>query len=355
MKKYKKWLVLGSFILVLVVLGSTFLLKSKEPEKQQVLPEEDPAPSELSAWLVDWQWQAGLEDVKSLANHLTSLQLFAAYFNHDGELLITEDFEEMLANYKGSIGDSEVYLTIVNDVIGLDGTSIQKDPELISQIVESEESRRQHIDEIVELVELYQLDGVEIDYEKVAEDDWNNLIAFYGELSSLLEDKGKKLRIVLEPNAPLESLHFPEGPAYVMMAYNLYGTHSGPGPKADPTLIANVAEKLTHLSGYPYIALSAGGFDWREDGKITSVTEKKAVALSKSSSNAPERDKESGSLHFEYVDDKGMKHTVWYGDSLTFEKWIQAAEKAGITNIALWRLGEMEQETIDFFRPRGRF
>ncbi|WP_368737789.1 glycosyl hydrolase family 18 protein [Bacillus sp. EB106-08-02-XG196] len=349
-KEKRKWYLLTSSIILLVVMGSCFFLKSikNAPEKKQlVLPVEEPVPIELSAWLVDWHWPAGIEDAKGLSKSLTSLQLFAAYFNHDGELLLTHNFKEMLPKYKESIDDSEVFMTIVNDRIQLDGTSVQKDPDLISQLVGSEESRSQHIHKIIEMVDLYQLAGVEIDYEKVTDNDWNNLIAFYRELYSALEDKGKKLRIVLETKAPLESLHFPEGPVYVMMAYNLYGTHSGPGPKADPALISNVAEKLSHLSGKHYIALSAGGFDWREDGKITSLTEEKAIALSTLSSKPPERDEESGSLSFEYVDDTGMKHTVWYGDYRTIKKWIEAAKEAGITKIALWRLGEINQKTID--------
>ncbi|WP_409344172.1 hypothetical protein [Paenibacillus sp. MBLB4367] len=68
------------------------------------------------------------------------------------------------------------------------------------------------------------LGGVEIDYEKIRDSDWSKVGIFYEELYRRLQAMGKTLRIVLEPRAPIERLTLPEGPVYVMMAYNLYGS-----------------------------------------------------------------------------------------------------------------------------------
>ncbi|WP_303968664.1 hypothetical protein [Sporosarcina ureae] len=70
------------------------------------------------------------------------------------------------------------------------------------------------------------------------------------------------MRIILEPNVDVEQYDFPTGPVYVMMAYNLNGGHSEPGPKADNKFIHKVVRKLSTLPGQPVIALLAGGFSW---------------------------------------------------------------------------------------------
>lgn len=337
-------------IVVLVILLGLFAvwLKTGSDLDKGEPPEWD-TPPELSAWLVEWQWPAGLDDFRDMADGLTSLQAFAAYFDDADSLYFTEAFREglpglMEASRQGSL--VHIDLTVVNDRIGSDGTTVQKDPALITRLMATEESRKRHIDDILEQVEANGFRGVEIDYERIGDSDWDKVCAFYRELHERLKALGKPLRIVLEPRAPLEELDLPEGPVYVMMAYNLFGGHSGPGPKADDAFIAKLARRMDRVPGDKVIALAAGGFDWPEAGKAAAVTERQAEELARLSKEAPRRDEASGSLYFEYDDDNGVKHTVWYADHVTLSRWIGVARQAGYHNIALWRLGDLGQETL---------
>jgi Predicted glycosyl hydrolase len=261
-------------------------------------------------------------------------------------------------------GGVRVDLTIVNDVVRADGTSTQKDPALLSRRMASAERRGALIDRIAALAEAYRADGVEIDFERVRDEDWEAVIRFYGELHRRLAASNRHLRVVLEPRAPIEKYAWPEGPEYVMMAYNLHGPHSGPGPKADEALIRKLAGRLKRLPGSGTLALAAGGFDWSEAGGAAGVTEREALDLARRSgaghaaageSGAEAgsrivRDDASGSVHFDYVDDNGLRHTVWYADRITLERWIKAAQDAGIDRIALWKLGGFAQATLDGLR-----
>ncbi|MEF2965305.1 glycosyl hydrolase family 18 protein [Paenibacillus sp. M1] len=342
--------VLLAAVLVLAGAALFWRLAREEPKAAQE-PAAD-ADIELSAWLADWQWQAGLEDAGEIGSGLQGLQLFAVYFNQDGRLYFTEALREALPDIHEIAGDAteSIGLTIVNDRINPDGTSVQKDAELVSKLIATEESRTRHIAEIMETMSSYHLDRIEIDYEKVKDEDWERLCLFYDELYDELQSAGKSLRIVLEPGAPLDSVSLPEGPEYVMMAYNLYGTHSGPGPKADYAMIRKLADKMARLPGDPVMAFSTGGFDWAESGEITSVTEQAAEKLAGGQGESLIRDDQSGALSFKYRDDKGLTHTVWYGDGQTMAGWIQAAGDQGITKIAIWKLGGLGQGTLDYFR-----
>nr|MBC9203573.1 glycosyl hydrolase [Paenibacillus sp. PL91] len=313
-------------------------------------------PLELSAWLADWQWQNGLENLEVLKEGLTSLQMFAAYFDQTDSLYFTDDYDEampeVLKLFEQS-GLDHVYLTVVNDQILPSGESRQKDPELITRLMSSEESRRRHADELIAAAEQYGFGGVELDYERVAEEDWDKVLLFISDLYSRLKDKGKSLRVVLETRAKIEQLKMPEGPDYVMMAYNLYGFHSGPGPKADHAFIKQLTSRMAYLPGKPYIAFSVGGFDWQEAGKATALTEVQASNLAKQKGSTVRRDQASGSVYFDYTDEDQVKHTVWYADEKTLLQWIEIAQQADINKVAIWRLGEMQISSLDLLKQQA--
>ncbi|MBO7748004.1 glycosyl hydrolase [Paenibacillus sp. MWE-103] len=312
-------------------------------------------PLALSAWIVDWQWEAGLADFADVAPGLDGVQAFAAYFDDKDGLYLTEEdrkaLPEVLAAAKKA-GLRQAALTVVNDRYAADGTpAAEKDPALVSRLLATEASRGKHLSDLMAAVDTYGFGGLELDYERVPDGDWANFAVFIGDLYGRLQAEGKTLRVVLEPRAPLADVELPAGPAYVMMAYNLYGGFSGPGPKADDAFIAQVAARMEGLPGDKAIALSLGGFDWTADKQATAVTEAQAAELARGPGAEPAaRDAASGSLHFRYADGKGKVHTVWYADAETVKRWIGAARDAGVHEIALWRLGGLTAEMRDFVR-----
>lgn len=329
--------------IIFILAAAWYLWDGTRKQQQDINPE-------LTAWVTDWQWQQGLDDLKVVTESLSSIQMFGVYFDEADQLYLTKQTYEALPHVVDASGyfhSVPVYLTIVNDRIKKDGSTIQKDPALLNRLLATKETRNRHIDGIVELMNTHHVQGIEIDYENVNDKDWEHVSAFYTELYKRLHQMGKKLRIVLESKAKIEGLKFPEGPDYVMMAYNLYGGHSGPGPKADYTFIAKTSKKMEKLPGRHFIALSAGGFDWPETGKAKAITEEQAAELTRRSTKAPQRDAASGCVYFTYLDDSKAKHTVWFADQVTLIQWSEAARKAGTGKIALWRLGGLQQETLN--------
>ncbi|MNO29872.1 putative sporulation-specific glycosylase YdhD [compost metagenome] len=356
----RKKLTRSRFILAASVLGLIFfsvvllVFLKKDNIYWKDAPMSKVQEQKISAWITEWQWVSGLDDMQQLGDRIDSLQMFAAYFNEQDQLYFTKEMNEampQILNITGNNGLTDVTLTVVNDRFDGQGKVVQKDPELVTRLVATKESRKQHIDQLVDAVNRHGFGGLEIDYEQISNKDWKNVCLFYKELYARLDGEGKTLRIVLEPKTKIGSVPLPKGPQYVMMAYNLYGTHSGPGPKADFNLITDLAKKMKKLSGEPVIALSLGGFDWSAAGDVKALTEKQASKLVQSSLSIPVRDQDSGSLHFKYKDENGNQHTVWYADEETLSQWMNAAAKAGISNIALWRLGEVGDSTLNKLNP----
>lgn len=305
---------------------------------------------ELSAWIVDWEWQSGLKNMQILGSRLSSLQLFAAYFDPNDQLYLTNDWNESISSLVQTArhyGVDHLYLTIVNDIIEADGSTRQKDSELVTRVTKTKERRRELIREIVDYVETYGLSGAEIDFEQIDDQAWTQVLTFYTELERELTARGKSLRIVLEPRVPFEKLNLPSGPQYVVMAYNLFGFHSGPGPKADRSFITQLIAKLDDVPGKPAIALAVGGFSWGEDGSVFALTEQQAYERLQQRVGEQLRDQESAAVRFQYVDENGMMREVWYADERTLAYWIETARQAGVHRIALWRLGGIRSATLD--------
>ncbi|GIQ69800.1 hypothetical protein XYCOK13_26240 [Xylanibacillus composti] len=314
-------------------------------------------PLSVSAWVVDWQLESGLQDYQAVADHLDSLHMFALYYDDKDGLTFTPALAAALSEMasggavplqdRDGIGP-EVYLTVVNDVWLEDGTSVQKDSELVTRLAATPQSRSKHVQELVAVVLEHGFDGLEIDYERIAEEDWERLEAFFAELQAELEVHGKSLRVILEPRAPIERLSLPAGPSYVLMAYNLFGTHSGPGPKADQKFLRELAARSHKLPGEPIIALASGGFAWSANGDVKALTEQQALALADQAGAAKRRDQASGAVFFEYTDEQGVQHTVWYADASTFKLWVETLREAEIQRVAMWRLGEWSAESLRY-------
>ena len=306
----------------------------------------------FSAWITDWDYKEGMSDFRKLAEGLTQVQVFAAYFNSSDNLIFTEDFRHLRSSMSDdkTVGGPKVFLTVVNDRINDSGSTVQKDPEILSRLMETKETRSRHIDELVKKTEEGGFDGIEIDYEKIPQESLRGYSDFLKELYSRASNQKLLVRVVLEANNKLDKSTLPEGPQYVVMLYNLYGTHSGPGPKADYEFIRKTLKKFSEVPGKNNVAaLACGGFDWYANGKAVSLTEQQAVKLAKDHNADLNREKNSGALNFTYLDEKNMKHTVWYADKETISGWVKESEKQGCNNIALWRLGGCSQDLIDFF------
>lgn len=294
-------------------------------------------------WTTYWDTLDLESEVEKLKNDIDSICYFAAYFNKDKNLFIPKESSESLKKMKRFYGfkEHQSYLTYVNDVI-LDGNrSSLKDIEILYSLFETEESMNQHVEKVLQLAMQNGFDGIEIDYEGIKNDIglWELFIQFIDKLYHSANKKNIPIRILLEPNAPLEQIILPNGPEYVMMCYNLYGVGTDPGPKANEKFIKEMIKKMEMLPGKLNFALATGGFDFSSTGMVQSLTEKEAVELLNLYNKTATREEGSQALYFHYTDEEGTDHEVWYGDHETIKYWIGIIQDAGDYGISIWRVG----------------
>lgn len=330
---------------VVILLFSGLMLTMPQPAQAGQRPADS-----LSAWVVEWDVARGWEEARSIGDSLYSVVAFAAYFDADDTMFLNRRFQEWLDNdVFPSKFKSKIFLSVVNDIVYEDKPNVLKDPDLVSRLMETPESRALHRRALVELVRKGGFAGLEIDYEKVKKKDWSRFIEFCGQLYQDLAQHKLGLRVVLEPKKEYLSQPLPPGPQYSIMAYNLHGGHSKPGPKANPSFISRIASycRSGKIDPKPRLALSTGGFSWNSDGTVTSVTEEQAREMAVEAGAVLRRHPYSRYLAFTYVDavadengeEQDITREVWFADADTFAHLIDAGRKVGFTKFDIWRLG----------------
>lgn len=296
-----------------------------------------------SIWTTYWDTKDLEYEIENIKDSIDDICYFAAYFNNDKIPFIPketiESFEMVRALY-GPMGYGS-YLTFVNDLILEDSTSSLKDVDLLYTLFETDKSMDSHIKDILYMTTKEGFDGIEIDYEAINKDLklWELFIEFIDKLYKSANEKNISVRIVLEPNAPLDVINLPEGPEYVMMCYNLHGYGTTPGPKANKVFIEDIIKKTKTLPGKVNFALATGGYDFQSNGVVNSLTEREAVELLKIYYKSPMREEESQALFFNYIDNEGISHEVWYADKDTIKYWVSIIQETGNYDISLWRMG----------------
>lgn len=263
----KKWMKIGSGVLLGCALAAAGIVLSLVPPRVTSAKPRPQPTFNNNAWVASWDAGEGSKEAKQISSQLNSLSYFGGALDGEGNVIVlgpARQFrKEAFPRYKVTV---KKYLTVVNDVYvdpdNAKAGSKLKDTDLLQTLLADTASRKAHMDQLFQTVKDYGYDGLEIDYERV----WRNplvayrYVKFIQELNQEAEEKKVPLRVILEPEVPANSLVFPEGPEYVIMAYNLYGLHTTkPGPKADLAFVDKVMGRVQAMPRPHSIAFATGG------------------------------------------------------------------------------------------------
>ena len=238
------------------------------------------------------------------------------------------------------------------------GTTASK--EVVKRMTATPQSRSAFIASVVNLIEQYGFDGVNIDIEDVNIEDSANLSAFYTELGAALRQRGYFLsasvpsRVSDQPFNPFSDPfdYAAIGKAvdqFVVMLYNEHGwPGSGPGPVVSIGWMNRVLSyTITKMPREKVVAaVSVFGFDFNlGTNRNTYVTYPMAVQLAARYNTNIIWDDATQTPMIRYTDASGNRHEVWFENRFSILAKIRLAWQLGIAGIALWRLG-MEDPAI---------
>src|SRR5699024_497394 len=103
-----------------------------EEEKKELGDEEK------SLWLVDWDYENGLDIAKEASDDIDNLFLFGAYFDEEAKLFYPKNTEKLIegVKYYKDLSEKDVYISVVNDQFLDEGNKL-KDAKVLEKNIKS--------------------------------------------------------------------------------------------------------------------------------------------------------------------------------------------------------------------------
>lgn len=243
------------------------------------------------------------------------------------------------------------------------------DPDLTSEALASFENRLTTILQMLHYAKLYDLDGINIDYENVYTKDGENLTQFMRELRPLAEEQGLIVSIDVTPksnsemwSAFLDRRALAEVVDYlVLMAYDEHWAASPvAGSVASLPWVRSSVTRILEEDDVPPSKLILGiplyTRVWTEtvkDGK-TEVSSK-AIGMDKAQQIIAEKklkprfSEETEQNYVEYKDKEGL-HRIWLEDSESLKRRVEVAKSMKLAGIATWTRAFASDEAWETLR-----
>jgi spore germination protein YaaH len=232
-------------------------------------------------------------------------------------------------------------------------------PDWTASVLSSYEKREKLVSQLLYYAHLYDLDGINIDFENVYLADKERLVQFVRELTPYLHEQGLTVSIdvTIKSTAENWSMFLDRAALAEVVDYvavMTYDEHWAASPKAGSVAslpwtekgLQGVLEEVPArklLLGVPFYTRL-----WTEEKQSDGTTKVSSRAFSMSRARewiaernlTPVLDEASGQHYVEYADPHdGKTYKMWIEDTVSMEKRIQLVEKYNLAGVAAWRRG----------------
>lgn len=232
-------------------------------------------------------------------------------------------------------------------------------PDWTKSVLSSYDKREKLIAQLIHYANLYDLDGINIDFENVYLDEKQKLVQFVRELTPYLHEQGLTVSIDVTIKSTAETWSmFLDRKALAevvdYMAVMTYDEHWASSPKAGSVAslpwvengLQGVLEEVPHqrlLLGVPFYTRL-----WTEtkqaDGSVKvsskALSMPRALEWIEERKLTPTLDEASGQNYVQYQDPKdGNTYKMWLEDVTSIEKRMAIVHKYNLAGVASWRRG----------------
>jgi len=224
-----------------------------------------------------------------------------------------------------------------------------------NMILVDPETRTRAVNNIVDLLDKHNFNGVNIDFEYLPPWTRNGYTSFIKELSEKLRNKDMLLTISVFPKieVPLELQgaydYAALGPLVdriVIMTYDRHWSSGAAGPIAPIDWVErNIIYALEYIEADKILlGIANYGYDWPEKGIARDISIKEAYRIANKRNATIEWHSKFQSPYFYYWDDNGEKHEVWFENEKALPFKLDLVNKHNLRGIAIWRLGNENKE-----------
>ena len=226
----------------------------------------------------------------------------------------------------------------------------------LARLLADPAKRKARIDSLVAFLQANSAQGLVVDFEEIPTDAHQNFLTFLYEMRAAFAPHGWLVAIA----APFDDSDwnyrsYAAATDYqILMAYDEHFEEGEPGPIASQSWFADtLSRRMQELDpATTIIAIGNYAYDWSGKPPAVDMTFQEAVLSSKESEAPITFDAQSLNPHFDYREDDGSTHHVWFLDAATAHNQMRAADVFRPKGYALWRLGSEDPSIWSLFgRP----
>jgi spore germination protein len=288
-------------------------------------------------------------EVDKVGEHLSYLAVFSHKVKRDGSIEAPKNEGQLItAAYNDKVAPLFVLTNLEED---------QFSTELGQTILSNESLQDKVLNEAIQLMEQKGYLGLNIDFEHLRREDRIPYNEFLRKALRKVREKGYSLSTALAPKVSGEQAgawyEAHDYPAHgnivdfvILMTYE-WGWSGGPPMAVAPLdqvrrvveYAASVMPNNKIMMGMPLY-----GYDWTlpyvAGGKFAKVVSPvKAVSLARQYNAAIQYDWQAQSPYFNYWDEQGKQHEVWFEDARSIQAKFNFVKELGLRGVSYWKLG----------------
>ena len=256
-------------------------------------------------------------------------------------------------------------LSIMPMVSNFNSSSKDFDGNLLHPLLVDSTKRNAFINQLVDTLKHYRLQGINIDFEQLVETTNEPLTLFQEKLFQVLHANNMKVTMDVAPMN--NDYDYKKLAAYndyvILMAYDQFNNSTGPGPISSQRWIEETLDWTAQKMPSEKIILGLGGFgyDWtnRKFDSSSVYTYNDAINKAKFLNARIIYDNDNFNLHYNYIKEeadeenpgrlKSIQHEVWFTDAATTFNILRFSDAYPTAGTALWRLGSEDQRMWHFY------
>jgi peptidoglycan-N-acetylglucosamine deacetylase len=240
------------------------------------------------------------------------------------------------------------------------------DGELLHFILSDGDKRKVFIQQLQDTLAAYHFQGINIDFEDLAEKTNEPLTMFQENLYTTLHAKG--FAVTQDVSPMNDDYDYPKLSRYndhiILMAYDEFNGSTTAGPISSQKWIEQAVDRTVQHINPEKIILGVGGYgrNWATDNEgmswVESISYSDAINLAKVSNSKIDYDNTTYNLHFNYIEtekDKetgqieNVKHEVWFTDAATTFNILRFSDEYATAGTVLWRLGSEDERMWEYY------
>jgi len=245
-------------------------------------------------------------------------------------------------------------LISISNYINYNSTTGDFDTKDVARIIKSKHSRTAFINSIAAQLTKYGFKGIDLDFDNIVNRNTPDYLEFEKELYTSLHAQGFMVTQNVVPEDEQYDLAKlqPYNDYLFIMAIDEHDENSPPGELSDQhwveEILDNVCSKMP--SEKVILTIAGGAYDWPSGSVGKAIGYQQAISTAQENQKPITYDPSSANLHYNYNDQVGMPHTVYFTDAATNFNIIRMADDWATGGVALWRLGSEDPRLWTFFQ-----